>query len=279
MARRKWYLAAAAGFVLFIALAGVGYDLFVVTRHQDRSRLAQLVVSDPPPGYTKKPSGSNQVTASDNPFAAYQASAKRHPTSTGAYSISWANPRSSDDSATFLVSYLPSASAAGQVQAQAAQRFLAADGFKAQKYAYSQAIQVPGVPGARAAAYIATGTAKTPPVVATVFSTGRVQVFELVGQTGTPQSTGAVAAALAHSEYVHLLRTLPGFSLGVTSIPTTATVVYWVVAGGIVCLAVGIPLGIRRTRRIRDDRLRRSAQRQHQVRGSKIARRQAARRR
>ena len=90
---------------------------------------------------------------------------------------------------------------------------------------------------------------------------------------------GSHQAALAQQEYRHLGQALPGFDLVRTSVPLVPTVVYWGVYGGLVLLAVIIPLGVRRARRMRADARRRAAQRQHQVRGSKIARRQAARRR
>lgn len=279
MSRKRWRIAAAAGFVLFFALAATGYELFIVMRHADKPRLARLIVPTPPAGYTHKPSASNVVTSADNPFAAFKSAAKRSPSESGAWSVSWANPASSNDSATILVSYLPSASAAEQVQSQAVQQFTGANSFKAQNYALYRAIPVSGVPGARAAAYTATGGATTPPVVAVVFSTGRAQVLELVGQTGTPQSTAAVAVDLARSQFLHLRRALPSFTLGVTIFPALATAIYWAVVAALAALVVGVPLGIGRTRRIRADRRRRAAERQHQVRGSKIARRQAARRR
>jgi hypothetical protein len=276
---KKWRIAAAAGFVLFFALAATGFELFIVMRNADQPRLARLIVPTPPAGYTHKPSASNVVTAADNPFSSFQSNAKRSPAESGAYSVTWVNPASSNDSASILLSYLPSASAAEKVQAQAVQQFTGTNSFKAQNYAFYRTVPVSGIPGARAAAFTATGKTTTPPVVAVVFSTGRAQVLELVGQTGTPQSTAAVAVDLARSQFLHLRRALPAFSLGVTRFPTVATSVYWAVAVAIAALALGVPLGIRRARRLRDERRRRAAERQHQVRGSKIARRQAARRR
>jgi hypothetical protein len=277
---RKW-LAATTALTLVVALlvAGAAYDHWIVTRHTARARLARLVLTSPPPGYGAKPASTNQVAASSSPLSTYKAFAQARPSSTGAYSVSWTKPSSTTDSATILVSLLPSAVDASKVQAQAATQFVGPDSFKAQNYALSGSIPVPGVPGAKAAVFKATGTATTPPVAAVTFATGRVQVLELLGQTGTPESTGATAAALARAEYEHLGQSLPGFSLQVTQVPPVASIVYWLVVVGTLGLVVAVPLAVRRVRARRAAARLRTARRQHQVRGSKIARRQAARRR
>jgi hypothetical protein len=279
MKRNRLRAVSASLFVLLVLLAGVGYDRWIVIRHVERTRLATLVVASPPPGYTKKPSSANQVTTQSSPLSSYKSLATAAPSRSGAYSVSWSNPASSTDSATILVSLLPNAAGAGKVQAQSVTQFLAAGSFNAEHYTLAGTVPVPGVPGARGAVFGPTGTATTPPVAAVVFSTGRVQVLELLGQKGTPTSTGAAAAALARSEYTHLGQVLPGFSLEVTSVPLVASAVYWAAVVGLLAVGVALPMGVRRARRARADARRRAARRQHQVRGSKIARRQATRRR
>ncbi len=271
--------AAAVTFVLVVLVAAAGWDRYVVVRKADRLRLAHLVVSSPPPGYTTKPANASEVPASSNPFAAFKADAKKAPSDTGAYSVSWTNPKSSNDSASILASYLSSPAAAATVEAQAEKQFLAAGSFASEKYRYANAVAVPGIPGAKGAVFVATGTSTTPPVAAVTFATGRVQTLVLVGQVGTPASTSETAAALARSEYLHLRQALPGFDLQVTRVPLVATILYWAVVAGLIALGVVIPLGVRRGRRMRREARLRTARRQQQVRGSKIARRQATRRR
>ena len=277
---RKW-LAVPAALILvgLVVIAGAAYDHWIVMRHTVRARLAHLVLTAPPPGYSAKPSSTNQVPASSSPLSTYKTFAQAHPAATGAYSVSWSNPSSRNDSATILVSLLPSAADAAKVQTQAVNQFVGPNSFKSQNYVLSGSVPVPGVPGAKAAVFKASGTATTPPVAAVTFATGRVEVLELLGQTGTPESTGATAAALARAEYQHLRQTLPGFGLQVTHVPLVASIVYWLAVIGTLGVIVAVPFGIRRIRTRRAEAPLRTARRQHQVRGSKIARRQAARRR
>ncbi|HET6965150.1 MAG TPA: hypothetical protein VFH58_10295 [Acidimicrobiales bacterium] len=270
--------ATAALFVLTLVLAAAGWDRYVVMRHPAPGRLTGLIVTSPPSGYAKKPANSHVVTTDSSPFAAYKAAAKRSPSETASYSLSWSRAKQSDDSATVLLSYLPSAADATKVEAQAESQFLARGSYKAENYSYAGVVAVDGIPGAKGAVFVPTSGA-TPPVASVAFVTGRVQALVLLGQAGTSAATGRTAADLARAEYHHLQRTLPGFHLGVTAVPPVASAVYWAVVLGVLGLAVVIPVGVRRTRRRRLEARRRTARRQHQVRGSKIARRQAARRR
>lgn len=259
----------------YLLLALVGWTAFVVMHPVDRARLSRLAVTTPPAGFTKKPASANQVAASSSPYSEYKTIAKKSSGSTGAYSVSWTSTKSADDSATFLISYLPSAADAAKIQSQAKSLYLAPGSFKSENYQYVQAINVAGVPGAVGSVYKATGTATTPPVAGVAFTTGRVQILELIGETGTPAGTGQSAAALAQSEYAHLTKALPGFGLQRTSIPLVASLIYWGVAAGIAVLAVAVPLQLGRVRRRRKWSKLRRERRQQQVRGSKIARRQA----
>lgn len=279
MNRKSLLSAAVVVAAVYLLLAFAGWDRYVVMRPVDRSALATLVVASPPSGFTPKPTSSNQVPASSSPYSSYKSIAHASPSSTAAYSVTWTNPKAANDSASIMLSYLPSASDAAKVQAQAQTRFLARGSFAAEKYAFAASVPVPGVPGGKGAVFTATGKATTPPVAAVVFATGRAQVLILLGQTGTSSQTGATAAGLARSEYLHLRSRLSGFRLRTSSVPLVATLVYWAVAAGIAVLAVSVPLAVRRARRMRAEARRRAARRQQQVRGSKIARRQATRRR
>lgn len=265
--------------VVILVVASVGYDEWVVVRHTDRSRMARLVVSAPPAGFTKRASASNAVTATDSPFAAVKAAAKAHPSATGAWTSSWTSPSSSSDSATLLVSLLPTPTVARTVNGQAAAQFLGPNSFKSQSYTLAGPVAVTGVPGARGAVFRPSSGASTAPVATAVYSWGRVQVLVIVGLTGTTTRAGAAAASLAAAEYAHLEKALPGFGLKATEIPPVATVIYWAVVGSLMVLAIGIPVAVSRTRRRHEQARARLSARQHQTRGSKIARRQAGRRR
>ncbi len=265
--------------VLALALATGAYEQWIVMRHADRGRLAGLVVTAPPPGFTKKASASNEVTAASSPFSAFKTAAKNAPGSTGAWTSSWTSPSSSSESATVLVSLLPSAAIAAQVEAQAETQFLGTGAFAAQSYTRSASAPVPGVPGAKGAVFRPKAGAASPPVTTAVYRYGRAQVLVIVGKTGTPTQAEWATAALATSEFAHLRGALSSFSFLVTTVPLVATLVFWAVVVGGLGLALGIPMGSRRARRRRDQARSRLAARQHQVRGSKIARRQAVRRR
>ena len=279
MNRKKSATAATAAVVIWVLLAGFGFNAWIVQRHPSPARLAGLVVATPPPGFTKKPASSNAVTAASNPLAAYKAAAKRSPSQTASWSKSWSSPKSTNESASVWISRLPTATQASSALTQAEGQYLGANSFKSESYVLVGPVPVSGIPGARAAVFKPSSGTATPPVAAAVFAVDRVQVLVIVGVVGTPQSAGSTAAALARSEYAQLERDLPSFHLGVTHVPTVATIVYWGVVAGVVTLAVVVPVTVRRTRRRRVEQQRRVAARQHQVRGSKIARRQAVRRR
>ncbi len=285
--KRKSLATPAAGVVLVLALvlalAAAGWDRYIVVRHPAPKGLSALIAASPPAGFGVKPANSHVVTTDSSPFATYKAAAKRSPSGTAAYSLSWSGTKQPSDSATILLSYLPSAADADKVQAQAQTQFLAADSYKAENYTRSSgALAVTGVPGAVGAAFVPTasaGASATVPLATVAFQTGRAEVLVLVGQSGPPATASRSAVELARAEYGRLQQALPGFRLGVTSVPATATAVYWAVVAGLIGLAVAIPLGVRRTRQRSVEARRRTAQHQHQLRGSKIARRQAARRR
>jgi hypothetical protein len=275
---RKVLCAVAAALVVLVA--GLVFDEWIVMRPLDRGQLARLVVPTAPPGFTQKPASSTLVESSSSPLTEARTAAEQAPSQTGSWATTWDTPKASNDSASVLVTYLPSASEAALVEKQAETQFLGANSFQSQSYALVGPVAVTGVPGARGAVFKPSGTATTPPVASVVFSYGRAQVLVILGQTGTPAATGAAAAILSRSEYAHLQADLAGFRMGhVTRVPLIASLAYWGVLAGVMALAVFIPLGMRRRRRRRAEARRRIATQQHQLRGAKIARRQASRRR
>lgn len=243
--------------------------------------MARLVITTPPAGFTAKPSASNAVDPSTTfKLSSYKTIAEKSPNQTSAWVVSWSATASKDDSANIAVSLLPDAAAAETVQTQAVKVLLGADsGLKTTGYVYHSAVDVPGVPGAAGALYTATGTATTPPEAIVAYRDGQAQVLVLLAQVGTPAAVASAAAHMAANEYVYINQALHGFSLATTRVPLVATIVYWVVAAALLGLAFGIPLGVRRVRRRREELRQRTARRQQNVRGSKIARRQASRRR
>jgi hypothetical protein len=267
-----------AGLAAYLVVAGAAWNRYIVVRHIDITQLAALITPSSPPGFAQKPSDAHVVTTASSPFSAYRSAAKSSPSSTASYSVSWSSPKDGSDSVTILVSYLPSVAAASKVEEQALSQFVASGRLRSQGYVLAAPVTVRGVPGARGAVYRPT-TSPTPPEAAVAFSTGRAQVLELLQMTGAPSSAAAAAAALAGTEYTHLRRILPGFELRTSAAPIGASAVYWAVVAVIVGLGVAVPMILRRAGRLRAEARRRSARRQRQVRGGKIARRQAARRR
>lgn len=267
-----------AGLAVYLVVAGAGWNRYIVVRRLDRTRLAGLVTPFPPPGFAPKPSDAHLVTTASSPFSAYRSAARTSPSSTASYSVSWSAPKDGSDSVTILVSYLPSVAAASKVEAQALSQFVASGSLRSQGYVLAAPVTVMGVPGARGAVYRPT-TSPTPPEAAVAFSTGRAQVLELLQMTGAPSSAATTAAGLAGTEYTYLRRILPGFELRTGAVPVGASTVYWAVVAVIGGLSMALPKILRRAKRLRAEARLRSAWRQRQVRGGRIARRQAARRR
>ena len=137
---------------------------------------------------------------------------------------------------------------------------------------------MPSIPGA-VAAFFTPSSLTNPPLVIVAFQVGRAQVTEFIGIPGDKQAIEDEALSFARSEYVHLRAVLPGFSLSSTSYPLVASVIYWLVVA-IVVLAVAFGPLLRERALERRRLLAERARVQHKtVRGSKIAKRQSARRR
>ena len=269
----------AAGVLLVIALA-VYVPLISVQRVQS-GRLAHLVVSKPPAGFNPKPAAANPVAPSSSKFEAVKAAGRKSPDATGGYSVEWtdsSSPSSGSNAVSLVVSLLPNAGDAAKTQAEAKSTFASKDSLKADSYTYANPVEVPSVPGA-SGAFFTPATLTNPPLVVVVFRVGRAQATEFIGLPGEKQSIEAEAVSFAQTEYEHLRAVLPGFSLSETTYPVVASIVYWAVTAVIVLAVVFGPVLRRRAverRRVLAER----ARAQHKtVRGSKIAKRQAARRR
>jgi hypothetical protein len=276
MAMRWERILPAVAAVVVLVLAGIGYKLFIPVHHVERGRLAGLVVSHPPAGFTAKPASSSQVTAASNPFAEVKAAAKRSPNATGSYSVEWTATGSSSNGASILVSMLPTESDAVTVLRQAAQGYLKSTSFKSESYPFAGNFNVSGLPGAGAALYKVDPTKGDQRLAVVAFRQSRFVAVEFV-QQDSPAAAQAAAGTLARDERSHLQQVESGFSLVDTTYPTAASVILGVVAVLLAAGLVVVPPAMRRGRRIQDERRAASARRQVRGRGHKIARHQAAR--
>lgn len=266
-----------AGVAVFLAAAVAVYFAFVSVDKVEAARMSQLVVRTPPAGFKPKPAAANPVAASSSQFAALKAAAKRSPHSTGSYSIEWSDSAGGVNAVSLVVSVLPSPVDAAKVQAEAKSTYLAKTSLKAESYTYAGTVAVPSVPGA-SAAFFTPSTLTNPPVVVVAFQAGRGQVTEFLGVPGSKQAIESEAVSFAHTEYEHLRAALSGFTLVETSRPLVATIVYWVIVALIVTAAVAGPVVRRRAQERRLVAAERARVQHMTVRGSKIAKRQAARR-
>lgn len=268
-----------AGIVVFVAAALAVYFAFVSVDEVQTGRLSQLVVSKPPAGFKTKPAAANAIPASSSQFAEVKAAGKRSPHATGSYSIEWSDATSGGTNAVSLVvSVLPSATDAAKVQSEAKTTYLAKTSLKAESYTYAGAVTVASIPRA-SAAFFTPSSLTNPPLVVVAFQTGRAQATEFIGIPGAKQSIEAEAVSFAHAEYEHLRGVLPGFSLVKSTRPLVATIVYWIIVALIVAAAVVGPPLRRRAKQRRLLAAERARLQHMTVRGSKIAKRQAARRR
>ena len=262
---------------LYAGVAIVVFFVVIPVHSIQRARLSSLVPSQAPAGFNKKPARSTQVAASNNPFPEVQTASKSAPNSTGSYSIEWTKPSPSNDAASLIVSVLPSARNASKVQSQAKSTYLGQQSLKSASYNYVGPVAIPGVPGATATLF--SSSSNNPPLVVVAFQRGRAQATAFVGVAGPTASVESTARSVASSAYKHLNKVLPGFTLTRTRWPFVASIVYWVVAVAVLAVAVLVPWLRRRVTERR--RLAAEVARTRGVgaRGSKIARRQAARRR
>lgn len=272
-ARRVAPFAAA---VVVLALAAVGFVEYVPVHHVATARMARLVAAKPPPGFGGKPSVSSPEKSSTSSFAAVKAAAKSDPGATGTYTVEWTKPSPSHDTATALLSLLPTSALAARTDQQARSAYLGKKSQQSQYYSYSGPLSIATPPGSDASLFKAT-TAGGPPLAVVAFQVQRAQVVIFSAIAGPPSQSAAVARSLAAAEYGQLRRNLPGFSLRYTTWPLTATTVYWAATAGILGLIVAVPAAARKSKERRRRAREATRRRQLQGRGSKIARRQASR--
>lgn len=266
----------AAGALLVLVLAAVGYELYIPVHHVERGRLSRLAVTAAPAGFKAKPTASSEVSAADNPFAAFKTAAGHSPNATGAYSVQWSDAASTNDTAQLLVSWLPSAADATAVVKQATTTYLSPTSFKTDSYTLLSRLTVPAVPGAAGATFGPAPSKGTERLSVAAFQDGRFVVVGYVQQSGAAKS-GSSAVALAQAESARLKAVGTGFTLRVTSWPVVASLIYAGVAVAIAALVIVVPFGLARSRRHRQLARQAMARRAVRGHGHKIAKHQAAR--
>ncbi len=181
---------------------------------------------------------------------------------------------SSNDAASVLVMWLPSTKDVPAVENQAVSTYLQAGSFKSVNYALESRFAVPAVPGARGAIF---GPAKgTLGLAVAVVPEGRFLVVDFAQQNGATNAQHSVVS-LSQAQQARLRQVGSSFSLGVTTHPLEASLIFAGVAVSLAALVILVPLSIglaRRRRRLAQDAL---ARRTVQGRGRKIARHHAAR--
>lgn len=265
----------AAAAVVVLAGAAVVYEQTIPIHHVERARLSTLVVPAPT-GFKAKPASASEVVASSSPFAAVKAAAKRSPNSTGSYSVQWSGSTASSDISSLLVSWLPTGSDAAAVQRQAVSSYLSTGSFKSNGYTLQHRLALPGLVGAAAATFGPPSGKGTERLSVAAVPEGRFEVVAFAQQTGAVKSE-ATLTSLAKSEAAHLRAAGSGFTLGVTTWPVAASLIFWGVAAALAGLIVLVPMGVGRARRRRRLAREASAKRAVQGRGRKVAKHQAAR--
>jgi hypothetical protein len=258
-----------------VAVAAVGYVVFVKSTRFDRTSLSALVIDRTGLAALKaKPVDSEFVSPKTSAFAAVKKAAASDPDETGGYGKEWSGSTASGDAATQLVEILPTSAQAAVARAEAEAEYSDATSLKAAHTTVTAHLTVPGVPGAFG---VGIATAKSSTTSATtgtavVFQEGRVVAVEYL-QSSTGGLTHADATAVARAEHSLLERSEPGFSLTTTSRPLGLSMLY----GLVTLLAAGsillVPRLVRRRRDRRQARREEQARYEYRARGGKAMRR------
>lgn len=262
--------------VVVLALAALGYDLFVKQSHYDTNTLAELVIPHPGVAGLKPVAMQAQVvpTASST-YPTVKKLGLYDANHTGSYGATWQGTKTAHNGLTLLADLLPTHADARKVRAEAAKLDLAPDAFSSNHFTFLSHFSVPGVPGAVGSAYSvpASSTSTGGSASTVVFRFNRVVVSELV-ETGTKSLTKPDVVSVARSEYSLLQQVEPGFSMQVTTRPTGSSIVYGIVSLVLVALVLVVPSIVRRRRAVRHHRRADRARYQYRARGRRVVRRQ-----
>jgi hypothetical protein len=266
-----------AGPVLVVASIGA-FTYLPITRVQP-NRMAQLIPTAPPAGFTGKPTNSSSQSPSSSPLAVVKAAANRSTHSTGMYLTGWGGATASSDFASMLVYRLPSTSDATTAASQAIQAYLSPQTYTPNAFALRARFAIPRVPGASAAWYVPTSAKAKQNLATFTEHVDKVLVVAVINRSVSSATVQADADTWAQTEYAHLRSTAPEFSLVQTRWPTVATLVYAGITGSVVLCVLTVPSLVRRTGHRRRMAQEAAARRQVMIRGGKIAKRQSANRR
>jgi hypothetical protein len=230
-------LFAVARAAVVLVAGAVVYQFVIPSTHYVPTRLSRLVVADT--GLTqfagKKPQSRVQ-DASQTGLAAVNAALKKSPHQTGLYSSEWS---ASQTSAAVVAAFLlPDTNDAKALQSQFQKQQMAADSFASAGLTRKASGTIASVPGGVMAFYApsAKGSA-SPGLGVTLTRVGRVVGLAEVAGGATAQSD---AQSLGTTEYTHLTKVVPGFSVSKVDRPVGATSIW---AAGTVVLALIAALG------------------------------------
>lgn len=256
--------------LVLLAVAVVGYVLWIPMQRPSRAALARLVVTTPVHGFKAAPSVA-APSASSSAISVLKTAAKQTPGETGVYSVDWKGTKAKS-SASLVVAVLPTLALAKSAQQEANKEFTAQDALTGDGYGYGGAITDASVPGARGAYFLpgTTPTLKPTGKRADLLVFRLQRVIGLVSVAGTGAASSVAASAVATAEYDHLSTVGASPRVAKTVFPLVATIVYAGVA--LVALAVleASPSAVAAARRRRHAAAEAAVRRDRAARGAKI---------
>lgn len=280
--RNLWRAARAA---VVVGLAVAGYLFFIPQTKVDRQQLGSLVISRTAvPGVPAKARVSQSVDPSRSTFSVTKAAARHDPDHTGLFAREWYVTSGAPPEAGIVIQLLPDDDSARRVAADVVKSLYTLPVLQGETARPAERFDLAGVPGGLAAAFaLADSAVPAKGIVGyaykTVYRVGRVVVTELVEDTLPRRSPGPVGAD-ARAGRALLQREEPGFSLIRSHVPSTASIVYGVVALVVVVGAVILPEWVAsyrgRRREHREQRARERDREQYLARGRRTVKRGAA---
>jgi hypothetical protein len=260
-----------------IVVGAIVAVVFVHSTHADSTLLGKLTVSEPHTSLLgKRPTQSQASDPSTSGLKEVKKAAAEDPTNTGQYLREWAAPKSAQDAAALLVSFLPSEEQAVRANRTATSLYGSTTALGT-SYTRASQFTVPDVPGSSGTTFAAvtptSGQANT--VYTITFQFGRAAVVEFVdvAQTALSQSD---AESLAKAQYSLLRQTEPGFSIARSTWPWLASLLCGVITVVVAAAVFVVPEWVGRTRDRRVAQAEFRSKSQYRSRGSRAVRRHRA---
>jgi hypothetical protein len=263
--------------VVLIGLAIGGYLLWIPVHRPDPHKVATLAVTSPVIRLRGHPKTSS-VDPTALSISAVKAAAIATPGETAAYSVSWRGFAPVTAGSVELIA-VPTVRSARSAQREILAAELSNTSLTESGYGFGRTTSVHGIPGAKGAYYLKgttpTVTTSTPRVTVVIFRAGRTIVDVRVDAKGADAT--ATARALASEQYRHLELVGTDPVLAQASFPLIASLVYALVALGVLAIAEVTPWLVsaeqerRREARVAAERSARVA------RGNKVVKRHASR--